>query len=197
MLSQKDVTDMKMGLMALMKRGRLSDSDLVANRDEIAKILHPLPPPWDWQRIRETAGLKSTEMGVKIGVHHMRIRYWENGGGTSHPEVWVDYAILLVSMLSDTFSDTDAASLVVAMPPDIQDDGVRALTESMRVSMNSLRIWLEQGAPCSEGDLNALWKQSQDTLAQVRTHSITLRNRVQKLHASAQQEGREDNGTAN
>lgn len=194
MLSQKEITDRKMELMALMTRGRLSDKDIVERRDEIAKVLDPLPPPWEWQRIRETAGLKSTQMGLKIGVHHMRIRYWERGGGTSHPEVWVDYAVLLIKTVSEAFSGTEATSLVAAMPSRIQDDGVRSLAESLRTSAYSLGIWLDQGTPCSDEDLNALWKQSQDTLAQVRTHSIRLKRMVQALHLSAQQEGRNGNG---
>lgn len=198
MLTSEERAEKIAGLQSMMVRGSLSDKIIISRREEIAKIFHPLPPPWEWERLRVLTGLTASTMEKRTGTAFMRIRHWEKGGGTAQPQAWVNYAIGLAQVVLEELGEKGADSASVSDADRVENASVRSLVEQQRVTVSALNVWLDQGIDCSPADMSALWESVRLTMKRLRRSDVKLRNRVLEMHAAqmAAQIGRnERNGT--
>jgi hypothetical protein len=185
---------MVVALRALKIRGVLSDSYIKNHRDEISKAMDPLPPPWEWERLRLLTGLPATAMEKRSGVHHMRIRHWEKGGGTASEELWVQYADSLAdvtiargfNLLGRTASGADQRPV---------NASIQALVEQQRVTSNALTVWVSQGFACEPGDIMLLLDAVRQSREKIMSAQRVLRDRLRQSSSAgqAQEKGRKDN----
>lgn len=192
MLNPDEIEAATLALRALMTRGAISDKVILDRKDEVAKALHPLPPPWEWERMRMLVGLSASSMGVRTSYSYIRIRHWEKGGGTSHPDWWAGYAQALMRVVEEEIGEGQAERLIAIADQQVQSRSVQALIEQQRVTASALEVWLNQGISCSSGDLNALWDAIRGNIAVMRNLERKVRTRALKESASAAEEaGRE------
>ncbi len=183
MLEHSEIASRQSALIALMKRGRISGPMVEEHRDEIAKIMDPLPPPWKWEELRQRVGMTAKDMAAVADLHQHRIRYYESGNGTSHPENWIDYAMALLTEVSKRSDQIYQSSLTAPQARVIENDSVRALAEQMRVANNSLRIWIGQQVECNPDDIAQLWDAVRQSKRIISKSEIDLRKRMQQPHA--------------
>lgn len=183
-------------LDALKVRGSLSDRVTLDKKDEIEKILHPLPPPWKWERLRGIAGLPSSAIAARTGFDSLRIRHWEQGGGVVRTGNWVDYAERLAEVIRELTGQDCESALAAAEESGVKDAAVQALVEQQRVTANSVTIWLSQGqsAACSQRDLELLRASMHITTRLLRQADKQLRRRVAAYDAAKAKTGREREG---
>lgn len=191
MLTPEERAKITAGLQALMVRGRISGKAIPVKQEEIAEIMRPLPPPWEWERLRLLTGMPASVMGRRTGVHDMRIRHWEKGGGTQHPESWTDYGEALTRVLGEDMGAEGAGSAIGLAGGEADNESVRALVEQQRVTANSLSVWLKQDVQCSASDLSALWEAVRTAKLMTRAFEKKLRERMRIAADVAGGTGRE------
>jgi hypothetical protein len=178
MLDENELQIRRQALRGMMQRGRISDRMLVDNADKIAEIMTPLPPPSEWERWRGLTKLTAVDMESITGVPRSRVRFWEEGGGSTDPGLWVDYANALVNTVSKVLSDIDAAS-ILAPRAEVESPSVRALTEQLRVAVSALGMWIDQGGTCSDSDMQALHEAARGSRRKLFRNELALKKRVQ------------------
>ena len=195
MLTPNEKAERVAALQALKTQGRISDTYIRGHKDEIAKVMDPLLPPWEWAYTRTLTGLTATAMEKRSGVHHMRIRHWERGGGTMYPETWVEYADSLADVVSEMgLGSAEHTGQGHDRKP--VSASVRALVEQQRVASNALSVWLDQGVPCDPGDVMQLLESVRVARGKLTAAQKTLRDRLRQPDRGAQKQetGRKDNG---
>jgi hypothetical protein len=196
MLTPEEREKMTAGLEALMVRGRISNENILAKREEIAEVMRPLPPPWEWERLRLLTGMPATAMERRTSTHAMRIRHWEKGGGTQQVDCWVEYAEALTRVVGEKLVTREADLAVGFDGRETENESVRSLIEQQRVTANGLKVWLSQNVPCSQGDLAALWDAVRTTKIMTRASEKRLRERMRAAAQTAEGTGREGQDVA-
>lgn len=167
-------------LRSLQTRGRLIVTP--ANKARIQAAMAPLPPPWEWENLRELVQHTATDMGKKTGFDASRIRFWERGFGTMDPRLWLDYATLLSDVVTEELRAREEESLLnrtngmsVVLNP-----GVTAQIELLRSAMVSLTIWSSTNRgdgtpPCTPGEAVILNRAVRETVSTLRGVQHKLR----------------------
>lgn len=189
MLGPEERADRVVALHALKIQGRISDSYIQEHRDEIAKVMDPLPPPWEWESLRLRTGLAATAMEKRTGVHHMRIRHWEKGGGTMSEELWVQYADSLMDVVREMKLDTSERGAGRSDRP--VSSSVQALMEQQRVTSNALSAWVDQDIPCEAGDIMLLMDAIRMSRKNITAAQRMLRERLRSA-TQVRETGRKD-----
>lgn len=167
-------------LRRLMDRGRLIVNS--QNRDDIAAVMAPLPPPWEWEHLRQVADLSIMDMTRLAKVEHGRIRRWEKGMGTADPGLWLEYAASLLSAVTSELRAKDDESLIrhrengtinIQMSP-----GVERQLEMLHSASLSLSMWAEgngNGPVCSPAEASAVNRALRDAIHVMRLVQGRLR----------------------
>jgi hypothetical protein len=183
-VEKEEEDERKAALAALLPtrgrgRGRMTRKQIQENREEIAKILAPLPPPWEWQAYRQTAGLNSGEVSRRMGSTSpgsSTIRHWEDSGGVLRVSSIVDYATALVRIVREELESRESASRL-ASGEGVDIEAIRPHLTAMRGSAGSLEVWLEQPElPCSPEAMDILRGNIIRTISSLRKSANKLRS---------------------
>lgn len=183
-MHQEEIDAIKAKLHALKARGKISDRMVRTMRDDIAKAMAPLPPTWEWQHLRQLAGLTAADMSEECDLSPNRIRYWETGKGVADTDLWVDYAIRLQQVIAQRLEQNEAASIAMSSMLNgtgrVTNSAVIAQMQALQSTSGSLAMWLEQRTlPCSLHDVTVLHDAVQAALASLRKSERILRQRIQ------------------
>jgi DNA-binding transcriptional regulator YiaG len=187
MLDSSEMAAKVEALTALMERKRISHDMLVKYREKIAEIFDPLPSPWEWQQLRQLAGLSSIDMSGVSGISSNNIRRWEIGYGTNDSRQWVEYASALREATVSRLVEREAASIAVSNnsrdEERAENPSVVAHMRALQGASNSLEIWLgQEELPCNLQDVDVLWGSVQKVLRSLRLSEIKLRKKAQAGH---------------
>lgn len=155
-----------------------------ATADAIAKAMHPLPPPWEWQSLREQVGLTAVDMADRTGFAAMRIRYWETGKGTMYAELWLDYAARLTAVVEEMLRENEQASLLresrrIPLSPPV----ARHLQELRAVQL-ALATWVGQDHPCTPEEAAQFGASMRESMSSLRA----VQRKLQRIAARKEQE---------
>jgi transcriptional regulator with XRE-family HTH domain len=153
------------------------------NKEMIGDVFAPLPPPWEWEYLREIAGFSAADMERRTGFSSMRIRSWEKGFGTLSPELWVEYAEHLADAVVTELKDRENGSLLGIADGRITvrlNDGVTAQLDQLHSTVMSLSIWSDGNGSdtlprCSPGEAVAVRKALREAVTALRTVHSRLR----------------------